>query len=184
MGMEIDYEKFRDLVHYICHIADRDELGAVKLNKILWYCDIVSYISRGEPITGAVYVKRQLGPVPRDVLSAIEDLVRQGKLIVRDVPCFENSKKEYISLCEPEITRFDASEINLAATIAHHICHHHTAASISNATHDIVWELAEIGEEIPYYAVYGGRFGEITEETIRWAEESIANNEAILSEAS
>ena len=33
------------------------------------------------------------------------------------------------------------------------ICSRYTAKSISEKTHDIIWKLADIGEEIPYYAV-------------------------------
>lgn len=181
--MKFNYEKFKDLVHYICHTADRDELGAVKLNKILWYSDIESYINRGTPLTGAVYIKRQFGPVPKDVLRALEDLSAERKMVVRDIPFFRDKKREYISLAEPDIGRFKAPEISLVANIMHYICHHHTAESISDATHDIIWELAEIGEEIPYCAVYGAILGEITEEDIKWAKESIASNEAGYAEA-
>jgi len=182
MDMEFKYEKFKDLVHYICHIADRDELGATKLNKILWYSDMVSYINHGVPLTGAVYIKRQFGPVPKDILRALKDLSEEGRMAVRDIPYFKDTKREYISLAEPDISRFDKSEISLAANITHDICHHHTATSISAATHDIIWELADIGEEIPYFAVYGAQLGEITEEDIRWAKESIANNAALYNE--
>lgn len=174
--MKFNYDKFKDLVHYICHKADRDELGAVKLNKILWYSDVDSYINRGTPLTGAVYIKRQLGPVPKEVLRALDDLTAEGKMVVRDIPFFRNIKREYISLVEPDIGRFKASEIDLVADILHDICHNHTAESISDASHDIIWELAEIGEEIPYYAVYGANLGEITEEDMKWAKESLANN--------
>jgi len=171
--MEFDYEKFKDLVHYICQKADRDELGATKLNKILWYVDIISYINRGVPMTGSVYIKQQFGPVPKDILRAIDDLYAEGRMIVRDVEWFGNRKKEYITLMEPDISRFDKSEIDLVANITHHICHHYTAESISEATHDIIWELADIGEEIPYCAVYASELGEITEEDIKWAREGI-----------
>jgi len=176
--MEFNYEKFKDLVHYICHMADRDELGATKLNKILWFSDMVTYINRGKSLTGSVYVKRQYGPVPKDILQALDDLSTEEKMIVRDIPYFGNTKREYISLTEPDINRFEAFEISLVANIMHHICHHHSAESISDATHDIIWKLADMGEEIPYCAIYGAQLGEITEEDIQWGKDSIAKNEA------
>ncbi|MGO9021826.1 MAG: Panacea domain-containing protein [Syntrophobacteraceae bacterium] len=182
--MQFNYEKFKDLVHYICHIADRDKLGAVKLNKILWFSDVVSYVARDEPLTGATYIKRDLGPVPRDILRAIEELVRENKLVVRDVSYYGNTKTEYITLQEPDLSNFSASEISLVDKVAHDICHHHTAKSISEKTHNIIWKLAGIGEEIPYYAVYAAELGEITEEAIEWARNSIEEDEGIYSKAS
>lgn len=181
--MAYNYEKFKALVHYICHMADHDELGAVKLNKILWFSDMVTYINRGKSMTGSVYIKRQFGSVPKDILQALDELSAGEKMIIRDVPFFGNTKREYISLAEPDIDRFDASEISLVANIMHHICHHHTAGSISDATHDIIWGLAGMGEEIPYCAIYGAQLGEITEEDIQWGKESIANNVAAYGEA-
>lgn len=175
--MSFNYEKFKDLVHYICHMADRDELGAIKLNKILWFSDMATYVKHGESLTGATYIKRQFGPVPRDILQALGELASEGKMIVREVPYFGNTKREFISLTEPYINRFDASEISLVANIMHHICHHHTAESISDKTHDIIWELAKMGEEIPYYAIYGAQIGEISDEDIQWGREAIAKNE-------
>lgn len=176
--MEFNYEKFKALVHYICHMADLDKLGATKLNKILWYSDIQSYINYGTSITGEVYKKEQWGPVPRDILRAVEDLSREGKLIIREKPFHGEIKKEYITLADPDITGFTATEISLVAQVMHTICHHHTAKSISKKSHDKIWVLSEIGEEIPYHAIYGAPLGEITQEYIEWAKSAIAANEA------
>lgn len=181
--MKFNYEKFKDLVHYICHTADRDELGAVKLNKILWFSDMITYIKKGKSLTGAVYVKRQHGPVPKEILRALDDLSEEQKMIVREVLYFGNTKREYISLVEPQIGRFNAPEIDLIANLTHHICHNHTAGSISEATHDKIWELAAMGEEIPYCAIYGAQLGDITQEDIEWGKKSIAKNEAAYGEA-
>lgn len=175
--MEFNYEKFKSLVHYICHMADLDKLGATKLNKILWYSDIQSYINRGVTITGEAYRKEQWGPVPNDILRALDDLSREGKLIIREKPFHGEMKREYITLADPDIQAFTADEISLVAQITHIICHHHTAKSISKKSHDRIWELAEIGEEIPYHAIYGAPLGEIKQEYIEWAKSAIAANE-------
>jgi hypothetical protein len=50
------------------------------------------------------------------------------------------------------------------------ICTEHTAQSISDTTHDKIWELAEIGEEIPYYTIFASKLGEINEDDIKWAK--------------
>lgn len=181
--MAYDYEKFKDLVHYVCQIADRDKLGATKLAKILWYSDIISYINHGNSLTGSAYKKQQFGPVPRDFWQTLEELSSEGKVLIRDVQWFRNLKKEFISLVEPDISRFGASEISMIAQITHDICHHFTAESISDLTHDIIWELADMGEDIPYCAIYGAQLGEITQEDIQWGREAIAKNEAAYGKA-
>jgi hypothetical protein len=50
------------------------------------------------------------------------------------------------------------------------MCQKHTASSMSELSHDIIWEAAEIGEEIPLYTYFASRFGEINEEDIQWAK--------------
>jgi hypothetical protein len=50
-------------------MADGFTFGAVKLNKILYYADMLHYAHTGAPITGATYAKRQQGPVPKQVVS-------------------------------------------------------------------------------------------------------------------
>ncbi len=46
-------EKLRELVLYIADKCEEDRtFGAVKLNKILFYADFISFAEYGEPITG------------------------------------------------------------------------------------------------------------------------------------
>src|SRR5260370_28750131 len=87
--MEINYKKFKSLVHYICWTcADPTKLGAVKLNKVLWRADFRAYLELGQPVTGATYVKRQFGPVPSDILPTLRELEAEGNLSIRDVEYF------------------------------------------------------------------------------------------------
>jgi hypothetical protein len=44
---------------------------------------------------------------------------------------------------------------------------------ISDKTHDIIWQLAELGEEIPQPAMLASRLGEVTEDDVAWARETI-----------
>jgi hypothetical protein len=55
--MEFNPNKFKALVHYICYRADKDDLGATKLNKTLWYVDLWVYLINGSPMTGETYIK-------------------------------------------------------------------------------------------------------------------------------
>jgi hypothetical protein len=43
---------------------------------------------------------------------------------------------------------------------------------ISHASHDDIWEMAEIGEEIPLTTVFAVR-GEVTEDDVAWADSEI-----------
>lgn len=164
--------KFKALVHYVCEKADNPAvLGAVKLNKVLWYSDVVNYLITGTAITGESYVKRQHGPVARHLMKAIDELVAQGKIARGHVDHFGFMKHEYIAIQPADVSAFTPEEISLVDSAFEYVCLHHTAKSISEETHDVIWQLAEIGEEIPYYTVFAASVGEVDEADVAWARE-------------
>ena len=76
---EFSSEKFRELMLYIADQSRDDPwFGAVKLNKILYYCDFLAFARFHHPVTGASYVKMKAGPVPRELLSERRVLVDEG----------------------------------------------------------------------------------------------------------
>jgi hypothetical protein len=171
---EFNQDKFQALVHYICYKAHREDLGATKLNKILWYADVWSYISRGAPMTGETYVKQDFGPVPLHILDTISQLSNSGKLCVRDVDYYNRNKKEYIALTRPDFLYLSSEEISIMDELIDAICRKHTAKSISDITHDETWKLAAIGEPIPLHTAFIGKRQKPTEEDIDWAHQLLA----------
>jgi hypothetical protein len=164
-------EKFRQLVQYICWKSDDPtQLGSTKLNKVLWHSDTVAYRLFGEPMAGATYIKRQFGPVPQQILPALEWLRTSGKLAIRSVEHFGYPKKEFFALQPPDLADFTGPEISLVDQAIEYVCAEHTAKSISLETHDDIWKMAAIGEEIPYFTIFASRLGEITENDIEWAK--------------
>lgn len=165
-----DRDKLKALVHYVCWKCDNPaDLGGTKLNKVLWYADMLAYMTWNRPITGETYIKRQFGPVSRHILPVLEDLEREGQIVRRQTSYYGRLKHEYIPVTTPDLSLFTAAEISLVDTCIDFVCRKHTAASISRRTHDTIWKLAEIGEEIPYYTVWASELGEVTPEDIAWA---------------
>lgn len=93
--------------------------------------------------------------------------------MIRNVSFHGFPKKEFISLKEPVLDdEFTADEISIVDDVVDAICRNHTAVSISRLSHDDIWEMAAIGEELPIYVALAER-GEITEEDVAWADEKI-----------
>jgi hypothetical protein len=162
-------KKFNALVHYTCwKCQDPTKLGAVKLNKVLWYTDTSAFVQTGKAVTGAKYVKRQFGPVPAAIVPVLNELANEGKLAIRETDFFGRPKREFFAIIPPDISAFTADEVSLADEVIDIICNGHTAGSISEATHNRIWKLAELGEEIPYSAVLAVDLGEVTEDDVRW----------------
>lgn len=182
--MPYDADKFRALVHYICWKAqDPTKLGATKLNKVLWFVDTIAFVKHGHSVTGAPYIKRQFGPVPHPVLPELEYLRAAGALAIRETEYFGKPKREFFALTEPDISAFDPTDISLADSVIDIICNKHSAVSISELTHDEIWQMAEIGEELPHYAVLAGNVGELTEEDMEWARREAGEVQAAEAQA-
>ncbi|HKO52130.1 MAG TPA: Panacea domain-containing protein [Polyangiaceae bacterium] len=177
--MAVNWKKYKALVHYICEKADDPSvLGSIKLNKVLWYADTISYMVTGRAITGVTYVKRQHGPVPQAVIRAIDELVKEGKIARGKADHFGYTKHEYIAVEEADKSLFSGAEIALVDEAFDHVCLRHTAKSVSEETHGVIWNLAEMGEELPYDTVFAGSVGEINEDDMAWARETLAKRAA------
>jgi hypothetical protein len=171
--MDFDREKFKALVHYVCWSCkdDPSKLGSTKLNKILWLSDVLKYYRSGSPLTGARYVKRQFGPVPRAIVPVLGELEKEGSVFSRQVLFHGKPKAEFIVVRPPAINLSDEERTLVDRTISY-VCDEHTAKSISELSHDAVWRSAEDGEDIPYFTIFATK-GELDEDEREWARQEI-----------
>lgn len=177
--MSVNRDKYRELVLYICaNCGDTANLGATKLNKVLWFSDVFAFMNWGQPITGEQYVKQQFGPLATNVRDIVHDLEASGDLEVRKVDFHGYVKTEYVPHREPDLTLFNTREISLVDSMIGQICPVFTAKAISDFSHNDLWEMAETNEVIPYYAMFAVHPGEIDEDDIAWAEATIERRAA------
>jgi hypothetical protein len=170
--MPFDKEKFKTLVLYIIWRAGhRDGFGATKLNKVLWFSDARSYMLHGKPITGATYIREKRGPVPKQVMPIRAELEREGLLEIKDEPYYNRqiTRFRFMGNVPPDISRFTSEELQIIDWWIKHIDEDHTANSISEQSHDYAWEIAEMGEELPLYAVFAGRIRAPRGKELEWA---------------
>lgn len=164
-------DKLHALTHYIISKCENPvHLGATKLNKILWFTDALSFIQTGKSITNADYEKRQFGPVPKNIMTVKSLLKERNYIFEREGTYNGYPQKQFVSLAHPDISEFSAEEISLIDGVIKEICENHTAVSISEKSHDIIWDAAQIGEEIPMYAVLASRQGELSGSDMNWGK--------------
>ena len=161
--------QFKSLVHHVIYMCrDRmDQLGAVRLNKILWFADAFAYQISGNPITEETYVKRQFGPVPRHILRTLDDLRDEGKIHIME-PEHPLDTRKFVSLTVPNEDDFNEEEKRLISHIVDAVLSR-SANEISELSHDLVWETAREGEEIPLKATLVSNKGVITNDFMQWA---------------
>lgn len=77
---DLSLDKVVDVIRYFASATEVTSLYKVKLMKLMWYSDQLSYKKRGRAITGLVYQALQMGAVP----------VGHGSIInLKGVPCEE-----------------------------------------------------------------------------------------------
>jgi hypothetical protein len=168
-------DKLKTLVHYICHkCPNPSKLGATKLNKILWFADSIAYKQTGRSISDCEYKKMPRGPVPKSINSVLDELQSSGKLSVEMHKVYSFSQKRFECLSEPEdMSMFSDDDLEFVDQLIAEICNGHTAESISEMSHGIVWNAAGMGEDIPLYAVLAEQEGHLNQDDIKWADNVI-----------
>jgi hypothetical protein len=170
----MDTNRLATLTHYVIWKCNPADLGAVKLNKILWFADLEQYRRTGNTITGATaYTKLQFGPVPNGIARALENLEHEGKIARSKENYYGRPKNMFMAISRPDLQAFGADEIAIIDMVADVICKGHTAASISEATHDALWAETEIGAEMPIGPASVIE-GEATQNDLDWAARTFA----------
>ena len=82
--------KLRALVYYFIEqcTGTQAQLGAIRLNKALWFTDVYYYLSTGRQMTESVYVQGKFGPVPKRILGVLYDLEEQDAITIIEPAVF------------------------------------------------------------------------------------------------
>lgn len=147
--------KLEELILYVAHKSHDDpKFGATKLNKILFWSDFLAYGYWGRPITGAQYVHRQRGPVPREVVEACSNLTHQGRAKLEERLYFGFPQKRIVPLVNPDLSLFSSDEIQLVTSVLQMLINEN-ATEVSELTHRLrPWLDTVENEEIPYNSVF------------------------------
>lgn len=168
-----DREKFADVVHHIIERCSGNpaKLGKVRLNKSLYFSDMVHYLWRDVPLTGAEYVKQPFGPVAVALSDVVEELRVFGRIDVQRVERFGFAQWHLKSRVPLESNRISEDEFELLGDVTDFVCDH-TANVISELSHGPAWESRSLHEVIPYESAYMMvPYGEITDADVAQARE-------------
>ena len=151
-----DEPKLAELMLYVAdQMKDEPSFGATVLNKILFFSDFLAYRGNGTPITGALYQKLPHGPAPRRLLPVQQGLIndRSASLESRDHLGF--TQKRLVALRNADVTMFSTAEKDLVDQVVVTL-RRATATRVSQLSHviSVGWQIAEMGEEIPYSSVF------------------------------
>jgi len=146
-----DEEKFAELLLYVGkRTADDPTVGAVKLNKLLYFAEFSAVRLFGHPITGVEYQRLDNGPAPRRLLPVRQRLVADGSAELRTSTAFGFAQQRFISLREPDLTAFSTDELQVVDEVVD-VLRGKTAAEVSAISHqEAGWRMVGDREIIPY----------------------------------
>jgi hypothetical protein len=180
-----DDTKLRELVLYIATASEGDEpFGKVKLNKILFFADFEAYRRFGRSITGHEYQKLAQGPAPRALLPLFPGLCKPAlpddNLAVRVNDYYGRNQERPFALRVPNTKKFAPEELRLVDDLVKKFWGRN-AAAMSGRSHLFVgWQVAKLGETIPYHqALIGMRLPGVEQQRIGaslepWAKACLA----------
>ena len=145
-------DKFRPLVYFLIKQCTEypHKLGAIRLNKALWFADVFYYLSTGEQMTESVYFRRKFGPVPQHVLRVVRGLRDENVITIRE-PVFPFDVRHFAISKENQSIEFDdplSEKEEIFAKAALDFVLGYSASEISEFTHDDIWQDTPEGNEM------------------------------------
>jgi hypothetical protein len=167
-------DKFKQLILYIAQESEGDStFGATKLNKILFFCDFLSYRAHGESITEQRYFKLPFGPAPRALVPVVKELIEEEACIKVQRSRFGRPQETIIAKREANLEVFKPRDIALVDYVLRHL-RDNDAKEVSALSHEFIgWHLAGDQEDIPYETIFLGdpRKLMLTEEEIKYGQQ-------------
>lgn len=166
-----DNTKFKELLLYVSERSVGDpHFGKTKLNKILYYIDFQSYGMFGKPVSGAEYVRRPHGAVPRQIVQARRELEESGDARVEATVRFGHPQGRLVAQRPADTSVFSKSEMELIDDVLR-VLRDMNNVEVSELCHrEPGWRIAQDGEHIPYYTVFLSSRS-VTDDDLRRAQE-------------
>jgi hypothetical protein len=146
--------RLKGLVLYISHqCLDDPTFSRTKLFKVLFYSDFEAYGRFRKPITGIPYKKFPFGPAPAQFTRLQDEMLRDRLIRVVKRRVYNYDQQRVLPLEDPEPAMFSGPEISIVETWIRFFWNK-PAKEVSRYSHGMAWKLANMGESIPYDAVF------------------------------
>lgn len=133
-----------DMIHYYANSVDVLNLFRVKLMKLLWYADALSYKHRGHAISGLVYRALPMGAVP----IAYESIVDLSTINCEEIDMGDGTGYRFLPTEDKEYPNLTLEDIQIINTVIRRFgkaskneiieTMHQEDAYIETAPHDII----------------------------------------------
>jgi len=171
--MKSENYKTANLILYIAEKLQKStSYGSVILNKALYYIDNLHYLKYGKPVSNFIYVKQDMGPIPKPQLfmSLRQEMIEENWASLIEQDTFGRPQIKLLPKIASDINCFSSEEKETINKICHEL-KNESATKISEYSHtELGWIFAKQNEEIPFYAFLLTNDTNITEDDYLWAE--------------
>lgn len=149
------YKMMQTILYVLSQCAGKPNVGKVVLNKLLYFADFNHYEKYWSSITGDVYVKMPMWPVPKSI-DAVAALMEKWWMIESITSDFHwYNQVRFIPNEKPDLSIFTATELaELDSVITKYS--DKTGKRLTEYSHgDMPWKATEnIGDEVSYGLVH------------------------------
>jgi len=147
-------ERMRQLVLYISDKCRGDAgFGKVKLNKILYFSDFLSFERTGSPITGSAYEKQDRGPMAVALREVTPGMIDRREFAYQEVKYYGYPQQRPVNLQGADLSMFTSEDIAIVDQVIQSLWELN-GRDVSEKSHGIAWRAAAQGGRIPYEAAY------------------------------
>lgn len=150
-----DDAKFRELLLYVAKRSESDpDLGDTKLNKILFFAEFLAYGRTGKAITWQPFQKLEWGPAAKSLLPVRRRMEDAKEAATAERDHFGYRQRRLVALREPDLSAFSGAEIAIIDEVIEEL-RGQNAREVSDLSDRFPgWQVAQLGVEIPYEAVF------------------------------
>jgi hypothetical protein len=146
--------RLKALVLYVSwRCRDDPTFSQTKLYKILFYSDFEVYGRYRLPITGTRYKKFPFGPAPAAFDRLQDEMLRDSLIRVVKHKVHKHVRQCALPLQDPDPAMFSEREMSIVEKWILFFWNK-TAKEVSRFSHGKAWKLANMGDPIPYDAVF------------------------------
>jgi len=115
MADKLNIEKYKNALAYLVGKCGNEKLGIMKLNKIFYYLDFISYRDRSVTVTGETYLHLPKGPFASSLQDIVIPLAEKENIIEQKEDISEKfgKRNRFKALKKPDMSLFDDYEKNL-----------------------------------------------------------------------
>ena len=148
----LNKEKYKNALLYFISECGNDHLGIMKLNKLFYYLDFISYRDRKKSVTNETYVHLPKGPLASVLLPNIVELAKKESLIEHKEDASEKygKRNRFRALKKANLSVFDEYEKDLLQRICVEFKNWTTDELVAQTHTEAPWVFSRPSESLNY----------------------------------